>query len=254
MSDKTIHTQSQDGVLFIRWQNPASKHALTRAMYTQLVHALQDAQARDDIKVCVLLGGEGDFCSGNDLAEFVAGREQGPEFYQPLLDFIHQLARFNKPLLASVNGWAVGIGATLLLHCDAVIASPQAQFSFPFSKLGLCVECGASLLLPMRVGQGRAADWLLRAEPVAAEEALGAGFINQVQEDSIQAITDYALRLTERPLAALVAHRQLQQAPWASALAQAMADEEAMFFKLLQSDDFQMIVAAMNAKWRSKNP
>lgn len=254
MSDLSVHTQLQDGVFFIRWHNPASKNALTRSMYGHINKALQQAEAQDDIKVCVFLGGEEDFCSGNDLAEFIGGREQGAEFFAPLLEFIHRLAVFKKPLLAAVNGWAVGIGATLLLHCDAVIASPQAQFSFPFNRLGLCSECGASVLLPLRIGQGRAADWLLRAEPITAEEALDTGFINRLHEHPLAAITEYAKLITERPLSALIAHRTLLQTPWAEALARTMAAEEAMFFELLQGEAFRSVVAAMSAKWRTKTP
>jgi enoyl-CoA hydratase/carnithine racemase len=252
MSDVFVHTRIDAGVFFIGWQNPAAKNALTLSMYAQIDQALQQAEAQEDIKVCVFLGGDGDFCSGNDLGEFIAGREQGREFFAPLLNCIHRIAGFKKPLLAAVNGWAVGVGATMLLHCDAVIASPQAQFSLPFNRLGLCCECGASLLLPLRIGQGRAADWLLRAEPIAAAEALEAGFINRQHDNPAEAIIQYARLITERPVRALIAHRKLLQAPWANALAQAMAEEEKVFFQLLQGEAFGSIVAAMNAKWRAK--
>lgn len=252
MNQVQVQSVDQDGVMFISWANPSAKNALTRAMYRQLTARLLEAQARDDIKVCVLLGGEGDFCSGNDLGEFLAAQQQGVEFFTPLLEFIHLLSRFNKPLLAGVQGWTIGIGASLLLHCDVVIANADVQIGFPFTKLGLCTECGASLLLPLRVGQGRAADWLLRAEPILAEEALSAGFVTQVQPDPRAAITAYAQMLVKRPLNSLMAHRRLLQAPWAEALKKAMADEETTFFQLLMSDDFRSIVAAMNAKWQKK--
>lgn len=254
MTDLSVHTAIEAGVFYISWRNPATKNALSIAMYEQIDAALQQADAQEDIKVCVLLGGEGDFCSGNDLSEFIAGRQQGGAFFKPLLNCIHRLAEFKKPLLAGVNGWAVGIGATMLLHCDAVIAAPTTQFSLPFNRLGLCCECGASLLLPLRVGQGRAADWLLRAEPISAAEALQAGFINRVCEEPLAAIKDYAGKLTERPLSALLAHRALLREPWQDALAKAMAAEEASFFQLLQGPEFRAILAAMSAKWRSPNP
>ncbi|HEY6527933.1 MAG TPA: enoyl-CoA hydratase-related protein [Cellvibrionaceae bacterium] len=252
MNELSVDTHVQECVFFIRWQNPAAKNALTLSMYAQISQALQQAEERGDIKVCVFLGGDGDFCSGNDLSEFIAGRAQGREFFASLLECIHRIASFKKPLLAAVNGWAVGVGATILLHCDAVIASPQAQFSLPFNRLGLCCECGASLLLPLRIGQGRAADWLLRAEPIAAAEALEAGLINRLHENPAEAITNYARLITERPLTALVAHRRLLQAPWAHALEQAMAQEEKVFFELLQGEAFGSIVAAISAKWRAK--
>lgn len=252
MSQAQVQSEYQDGVLYISWANPTAKNALTRAMYTQLTEYLAEAQASDDVKVCVLLGGEGDFCSGNDLGEFLAAKQQGSAFFSPLLEFIHLLASFNKPLLARVQGWAIGIGASLLLHCDAVIAGSDLQLSFPFTKLGLCSECGASLLLPLRVGQGRAADWLLRAEPIGAAEALQAGFITQVQPDAKAAVTAYAQMLAKRPLNSLMAHRRLLQLPWADALKRVMAEEEATFFQLLVSEDFRSIVAAMSAKWQNK--
>ncbi|HMW70808.1 MAG TPA: enoyl-CoA hydratase-related protein [Cellvibrionaceae bacterium] len=254
MTDIYVRSAIEAGVFYISWGNPASKNALSIAMYEQIEAALKQAEAQEDIKVCVLLGGEGDFCSGNDLAEFIAGRKQGGAFFKPLLNCIHRLASFKKPLLAAVNGWAVGIGATMLLHCDAVIAAPSAQFSLPFNRLGLCCECGASLLLPLRIGQGRAADWLLRAEPIVAADALQAGFINRVCDDPAAVISDYAREISGRPLSALLAHRALLQEPWQEALAKAMAAEEARFFQLLQGPEFAAIVAAMSAKWRSPNP
>lgn len=246
-----VHTEVSDGAMVIRWSNPAAKNALNLAMYRQLDEALQQAQQSDAIKACVLLGGQGDFCSGNDLAEFIQAQGlTGAEFFQPLLAFIRTLAGFNKPLLAAVEGWAVGIGATLLLHCDSVIAAPGAQFQLPFTRLGLCCECGASLLLPLRIGQGRAADWLLRAEPIAASEALAAGFINRIEADPAAALHVQAQALTERPLSALKAHRALLKAPWQGALQDAMQREETTFFALLKGPEFRAILAAMSAKWR----
>lgn len=247
-----VNTQINDALLFVRWANPAAKNALNLAMYQQLAAALGEAQRRDDIKACVILGGEGDFCSGNDLAEFIQGRStQVGDFFEPLVAFIRALARFDKPLLAAVDGWAVGIGATMLLHCDQVIASPQAQFNLPFTRLGLCCECGASLLLPLRIGQGRAADWLLRAAPISAQEALQAGFINRIEDEPVAAIRACALQLAERPLSALRAHKTLLKAPWQEALEQAMHLEEKTFFELLMGPEFRTILAAMSAKWRS---
>jgi enoyl-CoA hydratase/carnithine racemase len=254
MTDIYVRSAIEAGVFFISWGNPASKNALSIDMYKQIDAALKQAEAQSDVKVCVLLGGEGDFCSGNDLADFIAGRQQGGAFFKPLLNCIHRLASFKKPLLAAVSGWAVGIGSTMLLHCDAVIAAPTTQFSLPFNRLGLCCECGASLLLPLRIGQGRAADWLLRAEPIVAADALQAGFINRICDDPVTAIKDYAGMLTERPLSALLVHRALLREPWQDALAKAMAAEEASFFQLLQGPEFAAILAAMSAKWRSPNP
>ena len=221
------------GVLELRFNRPEKKNAVTGAMYGALTAALEDASARSAIRA-VLVTGEGDiFTAGNDIKDFLA--MSGGLNSTAAGQFIRALATFGKPLVAAVNGPAIGIGTTMLLHCDLVYASPEASLSVPFVGLGLVPEAGSSLLLPLRVGFARAAALLLLGEPMDAEAARAAGLVNAVVPagDLLGHARTQAQKLAAKPPAALAATRALMRGEPGALLAQ-MDRESAAFSEALR--------------------
>jgi len=233
MTQDLILINEADGVLELSFNRPEKKNAITGAMYDALTAALQDAAARPAVRA-VLIAAEGDmFTAGNDIKDFLA--MSGGLASTPPSRFINTIATFGKPLVAAVNGPAIGIGTTLLLHCDLVYASPEASLSVPFVDLGLVPEAGSSMLLPLRVGFARAAALLLLGEPMDAEAARTAGLVNAIVPAA--ALRDHARakarKLATKPPAALAAARALMRGE-PSALRSQMQLESAAFSKALQ--------------------
>ncbi|HUI97228.1 MAG TPA: crotonase/enoyl-CoA hydratase family protein [Xanthobacteraceae bacterium] len=172
---------SDDGpVRTVRINRPEKKNALTAPMYAALSAAFE-AAARDDVVRCILIAGApGAFCAGNDLQEFLDAAEHGEGLAPPAVHFLVTLARADKPLVAAVDGLAVGIGTTLLFHCDHVVAASDARFATPFVSLGLVPEAASSLLAPRRMGYARAFSLLAMGRPLDAAGALAAGIVNTV--------------------------------------------------------------------------
>ncbi|HYL03810.1 MAG TPA: enoyl-CoA hydratase-related protein [Steroidobacteraceae bacterium] len=238
-----------DGVCELRFNRPAKRNAITFAMYQALGEALAAAQADAAVRV-VLLAGEGpSFCAGNDLNDFVSG----PEFdgTHPVMRLLRTLATFEKPLLAAVHGATVGIGVTMLLHCDLVVAARGTQLSLPFVALGLVPEAGSSLLLPRLVGRQRAAELLYLGAPFDAARALELGIVNRVVEDAALAAESRALAmaLAGQPAESLRATKRLLRGDPAEVLARIEA-EARIFGALLKSDEFRARVRAMLGKTR----
>src|SRR5580704_3493673 len=175
-----IAVQDVDAVRIIRMKRPEKKNALTQPMYAEMTRALGEAGGNAAIRCIVLAGAPGAFCAGSDISDFQKRAEGGLE--PVTVDFLHALVRNEKPLVAAVNGIAVGIGTTMLLHCDHVVAAKAAVFSTPFTKLGLIPEAASSLLAPMRMGHARAFAMLVMGRPLTAEEAKAAGIVNTVVE------------------------------------------------------------------------
>ncbi|KQO54408.1 MULTISPECIES: enoyl-CoA hydratase-related protein [unclassified Methylobacterium] len=225
-----IHDTS-DGVRLIRLDRPDKKNALTGAMYDAMRDALARADSSESIGAIVFAGAPGAFSAGNDLADFVAGARR-PFTEAPALHFIRQLARTATPMVAAVDGIAVGIGTTLTLHCDLVYASPAARFRMPFVELGLVPEAASSYLLPRRVGLLKATELLLLSQPLDADEARRLGLVNDVVASDL--LEDHAMaqaaRLAGLPRGAVAATRKLirgDQADVEAALeAEAVAFEE----------------------------
>src|SRR6266849_8337995 len=176
-----IHINVKDRIALVRLCRPEKKNALTAAMYLDLARALNRADQDPEVRVIVLTGTEGVFTSGNDLNEFVDNPVVGPNgaFFQ----FFGALSGVTKPLVAAVDGLAVGIGATMLLHCDLVFATRRARFQFPFVNLGVVPEAASSLLLPRIVGSAFAAELMLFGEMFDAERAHQLGLVNSVVPD-----------------------------------------------------------------------
>ncbi len=163
----------------IRMNRAEKKNALTLAMYETMAAAIEDAGADAGIR-CLLIAGAPDvFCAGNDLNDFIAMAKSGA-LAAPTIRFLHALARCDKPLVAAVSGAAVGVGTTMLMHCDLVIASDKAVLSTPFVALGLVPEAASSLIAPRLMGHARAFSLLVLGKPLSAEEARSAGIVNTV--------------------------------------------------------------------------
>ena len=237
------------GVYEVRFNRPEKRNAITFAMYQALVAALHEARGDATVQV-VLLGGEGaGFCAGNDLQDFL----QGPKFTSghPVMELLRTLTTFPKPLVAAVHGPTVGIGVTMLLHCDLVVAARSAQLSMPFVSLGLVPEAGSSMLLPLLVGRQRAAELLLLGRPLDAQTAHTLGIVNRVVEDAALGAEAHALarELAQQPRRALAETRQLLHGDPAPLL-ERIQEEARLFGTLLESDEFRERVRAALARGR----
>lgn len=168
-----------EGVRTLKLDRTEKKNALTLAMYTALSDALGEADAREDIRCVLIAGHPSGFCAGNDLNDFLQMAETGA-LGAPIVRFLHALARCRTPLVAAVAGQAVGVGATMLLHCDYVVAADDAVFSTPFVTLGLAPEAGSSLLMPRLMGHARAFEMLAMDHPLDALGAHTAGLVNAI--------------------------------------------------------------------------
>jgi len=233
MTDPVL-TEAKGPVLTIRLNRPEKKNAVSLAMYRAMTAALNRAAEDPAIRVAVIRGGD-DFSAGNDIADFLAaGGETGLD---PILGFLDALAAFPKPLVAGVRGAAIGIGTTLLLHCDVVLASATARFQLPFVQLGLVPEAASSLLLPAMAGRLRASWWLLTGEGFDAEAALAAGLITRLLPDEAldAELGAAAARLAALPPAAVRQTKALLRAPQQAAVREAMTREVEAFGAQLKS-------------------
>ncbi len=199
----------RDGVMRITMNRPQRKNALTAAMYDKMTASLEEAESDDAIRAILLEGSGGAFTAGNDLADFLAVATGGAE--PRAWPFIRKTALLDKPLVAAVDGVAVGVGATVLFHCDLVYASPSAQFRMPFVDLGLVPEAASSVTVPARVGLAKASEFLLLADAFDAEEAHRLGIVNAVVpvEKLSETAFTAASRLAAKPAGALRAARRL---------------------------------------------
>jgi enoyl-CoA hydratase/carnithine racemase len=178
MTDHVIVTD--DGPLrLLRLNRPEKKNAMTDAMYDTLSDALEDAAVSRTIRCVVIAGGPAAFTAGADLQEFLRAA-QGEGMRSHAIRFLHRLAHAGKPLVAAVEGVAVGVGTTMLLHCDYVVAAADARFSTPFVQLGLVPEAASSLLMPRLMGPRRAFELLVMGRPLSADDAMAAGLVNEV--------------------------------------------------------------------------
>src|SRR6476659_4440328 len=167
----------EDRILTLRFDRPEKKNALTRGMYVGMIEALKQADTDPNVRVVLITGTEVCFTAGNDLVDFANAK---PGETSPAILFLQTLIAAQKPVVAAVGGVAVGIGTTMLLHCDLVYAASDARFQLPFVNLGLCPEAGSSVMLPELMGHRRAAELLLFGEPFSAEVARELGIVNAV--------------------------------------------------------------------------
>lgn len=230
-----IVTEQRDQLLLIRIQRPARKNALTHAMYQALTQALDEAAKAPTTRAVVLTGCNGDFSAGNDMHDFL---EQPPAgLNSPVMRFLAAIRDFPKPIIAAVDGVAVGVGTTLLLHCDLVYVTPTARLKMPFTQLGVTPEAGSSLLLPAMLGHQRAAALLLLGDTINGEKAVQLGIANDCLPDCLDAAFQQAARLAALPPAAIRATKQLMKQAQATTLNAHMAQESAVFFERLSSPE-----------------
>ena len=236
MSD-TLLSHLEAGVLTLTFNRPEKKNAFTAQMYAEAAQALTEADANDAVRVVVLAGAGGTFTAGNDLKDFLEKPPTGKD--SPVFRFLHTLAHFSRPLIARVEGVAVGIGTTLLLHCDYVLASERAVFSMPFVNLGLSPEGASSVLLPRLAGMALASELLLFGEPFDAATALRAGLINRVVPDAeLDALVRArAAALAARPAESVRLTKKLLRDPLRAAVDEAFTREGDVFIQRLGSTE-----------------
>jgi enoyl-CoA hydratase/carnithine racemase len=245
---RDIEVVREGAVMSAAFARPQKKNAITGAMYEALIEAFEAAERDPDVGALVLSGKGGVFTAGNDISDFLAVAARGPRDF-PAWRFISKLAEFEKPLIAAIDGLAIGVGTTLCFHCDLVYAAPNARFQMPFVNLGLVPEAGSSLLAPQRFGRAKAAEFLLLAEPFGAEEALRLGLVNAVlpQRELMAHAMSKAAELAAKPRAALLATRRLMRGD-SEAVKARMAEEMHAFSAALKSPEahaaFQAFLSA----------
>lgn len=226
-NDILVHTEG--GVTTLTFNRLERKNSITAAMYGTLADALARAASDAAVRTVVIQGHETVFSAGNDIGDFLSQPPAGRD--SPVFRFLRAIAGFPKPLVAAVCGPAVGVGTTMLFHCDLVYAGDNAAFSMPFVNLGLCPEVASSLLVPQMLGYHRAAEALLLGEPFMAEAALEVGLVNRVLPPSEAAAYAQAVaqKLAAKPMSSLVETKRLmKQGQQDRVLAQ--MDEEGLSF------------------------
>lgn len=245
---ESVRTHLVDGVFRIEMARPEKKNALTAAMYQVLADALARADADPAVRVILIHGSGGSFTAGNDLADFLATPplDDGA----PVFRFIKGFAALEKPFVAAVEGVAVGVGTTMLLHCDLAYAGASARFALPFANLGLVPEAASSLLLPLRAGYARAAELLMLGEAFSAQTALELGIVNAVLPDG--QVLDHALErcrnLTTQPAASLRLTKQLMKRSQRALIDETMRVEADVFRERLVSPEAKEAFAAFFEK------
>jgi enoyl-CoA hydratase/carnithine racemase len=239
MSD--VEVSASGAVCEIRLNRPDKRNAITLEMYTALASALQRAQTDESIRVVLLSGAGTSFTAGNDLGDFVKGPPLSDT--HPAAQFVRLLPSLEKVMIAAVHGMTVGIGVTLLLHCDFVVAARETRLSVPFVQLGLVPEAGSSLLLPRVMGYQRAAEMLLLGRPIDAHQALQAGLITRISEDEqfLNEARALAQEVAKQPAQALLATRRLLRSR-TSDVQERIEEELRAFQTRLESTEFQQAV------------
>jgi enoyl-CoA hydratase/carnithine racemase len=232
MTDILSHTA--DGVMTLTLNRVEKKNSLTRAMYDALADGLLAAAGDEAVRAVVLQGHATVFSAGNDISDFLNGPVSTQE--SPVYRFLHGIAKFPKPLVAAVCGPAVGVGTTMLFHCDLVYAGDNAAFSMPFVNLGLCPEAASSLLVPQMMGYHRAAEALLMGEPFMAEAAMEVGLVNRIVPpmEANGLAQAQARKLAAKPLSSLVETKRLMKKGQMAQVLSHMAEEGASFGRMLK--------------------
>ncbi|MHB1249465.1 MAG: enoyl-CoA hydratase [Polaromonas sp.] len=230
---KDILVHTENGVMTVTLNRVDKKNSITSVMYGAMADALESANHDAAVRAVVIQGHESVFSAGNDIGDFLNQPPSSPD--SPVFRFLRGISSFPKPLVAAVCGPAVGIGTTLLLHCDLVYAGDNAAFSLPFVNLGLCPEAASSFLLPQLMGYPRAAEALLLGEPFTAETALEIGLINRIVPplEASALAQRQALKLAAKPLTSLLETKRLMKKGNAGIVAERMAEEGASFGRML---------------------
>ena len=227
---------SVDGqILTLTLNRPEKQNAITREMYQTLASAINEANGDFGVRAVLITSSSQHFTAGNDLFDFLntPPLEEG----SPVMNFLGAIHNLSKPLLAAVSGNTVGIGTTMLFHCDVVIAAPNAKFSMPFVNLGLVPEAGSSLLFPRLVGHQRASKVFLMGEPFASEDALAMGLIAEISESPIEIAKSIAAKIAAQPPNAVIQTKALLKSELHEKVSAVMRAEGELFQMALQSDE-----------------
>jgi enoyl-CoA hydratase/carnithine racemase len=232
-----ILTEQLGSILHLKLNRPEKKNALTQEMYQSLANKINEAAGDFAIRAVVISSAGDAFTAGNDINDFANNppMDEG----SPVFSFLFAIHNFPKPLIASVHGRAVGIGTTMLMHCDIVSANPNTVFSMPFVSLGLVAEGGSSYLFPRLVGHAKAAEILLTGRNFSADEALQMGLINAVDDDQLAVAMKFAQELAEQPPTAVINTKALLKSGSHDALNQVMRAEGELFKMAMDSDEAQ---------------
>lgn len=244
---ENIQKVIQDGILRLTIFRPEKKNALTVAMYAALAEAINNANGDKAVRVILITGSEDSFTAGNDLKDFLENPPTDPS--SPVFQFMYAIAGAQKPVVAAVNGLAIGIGTTMLLHCDFVYAVDNARFQLPFVNLGLVPELGSSLVLPALAGRVKAAELLMLGDMFDAKTATDIGLVNAVctANDLDSLATATARTLAAKPPAALRKTKALLNADKAT-VTERIDAEARMFGEQLASDEVKEAIAAFFEK------
>lgn len=236
-----ILTQQDGHVFTIQMNRTEKKNAITQNMYQYMGEHLITANADPSIRVVILRGTDGLFTSGNDIKDFQEQASKGGRRPNTTATFFEGVLGLNKPLIAAVQGYAIGIGTTMLLHCDMVYAGKSAVFRLPFVNLGLCPEFGSSYVLPMIAGYQKASELLLLGESFSPEKAYEVGIVNQVFDDDIlmDEVMHVAMSLAQKSPAALMATKKLVKTHWAEMIKKAIETDGQMFAELMGGPEAQ---------------
>lgn len=246
-----ILTRQTGGIFSIQMNRPEKKNAITQNMYTQMSEGLRKADADDTVRVVILHGTQGVFTSGNDIKDFQERSSGDGDGGTPTTAlFFDAVLSLRKPLIAAVQGYAVGIGTTMLLHCDLVYAGRSAIFSMPFVNLGLCPEFGSSYVLPRLMGHQRASELFLLGERFTPETAREVGIVNKVLEDGalMDEVMETAECLARKSPAALMATKRLMKGHTSQQIRKAIKTDGEMFGRLMSGPEAQEAFAAFAAK------
>ena len=244
-----IETSREGSTFIIRFARPAKKNALTVAMYERLNDALAEAAADKTVRAVVFGSTSETFTAGNDLGDFMGNPPTGED--SPVFRFIFGLATFEKPLIAAVDGKGIGLGLTMLLHCDFVYATERTSLVAPFVNLGLVPEAASSLLLPKLIGHARAAEVLLLGEPVSAQQAFAWGLVNAIvtPDQVMPRALETARKLAERAPTAVKLSKALMKDP--GVVKERMKQEGAHFVAQLASPE---VAEAIGAFFEKRKP
>ena len=223
-------------VQIVRFNRPEKMNALTKDMYAELARLLNEANGDFGIRAVILSSVGDNFTSGNDIMDFMSNPPNSED--STVAAFLGSLLNFTKPLIASVRGYAVGVGTTMLLHCDVVIADESAKFSMPFTSLGLVPEAGSSMLFPALVGYQRAAKIFLTGEEFSPQYAREIGLVAEVVADAEAEALAIATKIAEQPPQAVLNTKALMKASKHDAVAAVMKAEFQIFSLALQSEEF----------------
>jgi enoyl-CoA hydratase/carnithine racemase len=248
-----ILTSKKDGILTIEFNRPDKKNSITSAMYQMIADALKAGEQDAAVRVILFCGKPDIFTAGNDLEDFMNSSAQGDFSDRPVAQFMLQLSSATKPVIAAVAGAAIGIGTTMLMHCDMVYAADNAKFSMPFAKLGLCPEFASSMLLPQMVGYPRAAEKLLLGESFSAQEAYDMGMINKILplSELLSYARAQAIKLAVLPASSLRTTKSLMKASQKDAILAKVWEENKYFGAMLLSPEAK---EAFNAFFEKRKP